>query len=92
MVKKDEWVEAVYDTLCGVLIVPVEGVENAFAEGSVCAKEYEEVMNAYGRLCKRLGVKNEDDDVEIIINSLRSITNELCFRMYTYGVRFGKDT
>lgn len=46
-------------------------------------------MDAYSRICARLGQENEDTDVEIIINSLLSIQKELCFKMYEYGAKFG---
>ena len=80
----------VYETLQGVREIPVTGVENAFCEGSVCEQSYNEMLAAYERLLRRLGENNEDADVEIIINSLRTITNELCARMYRYGALFGE--
>lgn len=79
----------VYDTLQGLREVPAAGVENAFCEGSVCEQSYSEMLAAYERLLRRLGEHKEDPDVECIINSLRTITNELCARMYRYGAEFG---
>lgn len=79
----------VYDTLQGLREVPVEGVENAFCEGSVCEQRYNEMLAAYERLLRRLGEHKEDSDVECIINSLRTITHELCAQMYRYGAEFG---
>ena len=80
-----ELIERVYLSALGELIVPVEGVENAFCEGSVCDKSYEEMLAAYARLRTRLQVCEEDDDVEVIINSLRRITEQLCHQMFLYG-------
>ena len=40
------------------------------------------MLNAYERLRDRLGVVNEADDVEIIIDSLLSIQRELCVKMF----------
>ena len=66
------------------------GVENAFAEGSYCASRYHEMYEAYERLRERLGVKDEDEDVEIIIRAFEDIQQKLCLRMYHYGARFGE--
>lgn len=79
--------EYVYYSLQGALCDPHPGVENAFAPGSICEKSYSDMLDAYGRLCARLGVQDEDKDVEVIINSLQTITEELCYRMFTYGAK-----
>ena len=83
----EELREQVYLTLTGNLIPSycVPGVENAFAEGAFCMNKYKEVMDAYERLCERLDVVDEDDDVEIIINSFIEIEKYLCLKMYEYG-------
>ena len=46
------------------------------------------MLEAYQRLCERLGVQDEDDDVEIIINSLLNIQRETAYHMYYYGAKF----
>ena len=66
------------------------GVEDAFQEGSDCATYYHEIWEAYERLRKRLGVQDEDADVEIIIRAFEDIQQELCYRMYHYGAKFGE--
>ncbi len=81
--------EEVYFTLLGEACEPVPGVENAFADGSVCDKCYSEMLDAYARIRDRLGAQEEDADVEIIINSLRRITDEMCYRMFYYGAQLG---
>ena len=43
---------------------------------------YEEMLDAYARLRERLGVEDEDEDVEIIINSLLAIQQKLCLEMF----------
>ena len=69
------------------------GVENAFAEGSLCLEEYSKILSAYANLCRRLGLDEDaDTDVETIINSFLSIQEELCYRMYRYGALYGLDT
>ena len=85
-----ERAEEVYFTLLGEACEPVSGVENAFVDGSVCDRCYSEMLDAYERLRDRLGVAEEDADVEIIINSLRKITDELCQQMFFYGTLYGK--
>lgn len=84
--------ERVYLTLTGNLRPSycVPGVENAFAEGAFCMNKHREVMEAYERLCSRLGVTDKDDDVEIIINSFMDIEKYLCVKMYEYGAVLGK--
>ena len=80
-----EFAEAVYWSVQGLLEEPVEGVESAFYDGSVCEMAYEQMLEAYERLRQRLQVENEDADVECIINALQTITKELCLRMFEYG-------
>ena len=86
--------ECMYLTLTGNLIPScrVPGVEDAFAEGSFCMGLYGEAMNAYESLCKRLGVEDEDEDVETIINNFMDIQWHIGLRMYTYGTIFGNKT
>ena len=89
---EERFMEEVYDTLKGVLIpqVRVAGVENAFEPGGECERAYSQMLDAYERLCQRLGVEEEDDDVEIIIRSLMKIEGILCRKMFTYGWKFAK--
>lgn len=91
---KNQFMEDVYDTLRGVLVpqARLEGVENAFAPGTDCAKRYGQMLDAYERLCNRLGVEEEDEDVEIIITSMMAIEREISQRMYLYGAKFGGKT
>ena len=79
--------EDVYYTLCGELCEEhaVPGIENAYAEGSACDVLYNEMSEAYERLRNRLGVIDEDEDVEVIINNLLSIQHILCKKMFLYG-------
>ena len=72
---KDQFGDEVYDTLRGIRIpgAEVEGVENLFALGTKCERLYGQMLDAYERLCVRLGVEEEDADVEIIISSLLGI-------------------
>ena len=65
------------------------GVEDAFAEGSFCQCRYHDAMDAYDRLRSRLGVQDEDGDVEIIIQAFEDIQKELCCKMYCCGAKNG---
>ena len=85
---QEKMIEDVYWSLQGELIDPVAGVENVFAPGQECAEEYSRILDAYARLCRRLGREDDDEDVEVIINSLLRITKVLCFEMYRYGAKF----
>lgn len=79
--------QSIYLTLTDALTEPyrVPGVENAFADGTPCAKLYKEIYEANQRICSRLGQQDDDPDVELIINNLLSITNLLCLKMYHYA-------
>ena len=69
----------------------IVGIENAFAEGSDCAIQYEIMWDAYNRLLDRLGQRGEDPDVEIMRGALSAIQRELCYRIYQYGVLYGRE-
>ena len=79
--------ERIYNSLRGLLLpeYTAAGVENAFQEGSLCDTAYKEMLEAYQRLLDRLGAKDEDEDVEIIISSLLRIQDYLAERMYNLG-------
>ena len=79
--------EMVYQTLIGEVsgAFRIPGVENAYAEGSECALLYNEVCDAYDRLRDRLGIRDEDPDVEMILGNLLSIQHTLCLKMFHYG-------
>ena len=74
--------ELVYESLIGELIVPIKDVPNAFEHGSYCETRYQQVLEAYERLRGRLGVADEDPDIEIIIDSLLEIQRKLCLEMF----------
>ena len=88
---EQDFKEMVYNTLCGQLEEEfcVPGVENLYEEGKPCMNWYSEMLDAYGRLRERLGVKNEDKDVETMIRCFLSICEEEAYHMYHYGAKFG---
>ena len=85
-------VEDIYMTITGLLKEEyrVPGIENAFEPGKNCERWYAAALEAYWRLCDRLGVVDEDDDVEIIFNSFLDIQEELAKKMFAYGVQYGE--
>ena len=87
---QDMLAKRVYETLSGFIEeeCAVPDVHNAFEDGSICSELYGKMLEAYGRLCDRLSVMDEDADVEQIINSLLEICRILCLDMFTYGVKF----
>lgn len=74
--------ELVYESLIGELVDPIENVPNAFEVGSYCEARYQEMLEDYERVLERLGLEDEDEDVEIIINSLLAIQRRLCLEMF----------
>jgi len=79
--------EQVYYSMTGSLVDPIPEVENIFEQGKVFEVLYGRVLSARLRLDKRLGVQ-EDEDVEIIIDSLLRLQWEVASRMYDYGAKF----
>ena len=73
--RKVDFEEIVYYLLLGEMMdaFKLPWVENAFSSGSPCEQNYAAVLAAYGRLLDRLGMEQEDEDVEIMINSLLRI-------------------
>ncbi len=78
----------VYETMLGLLEpeAQVSGVDNAFAEGQTCARAYEEMRNAYERLCRRLGCADEDPDLNSMVEHMEVIQKDLCRRMFALKI------
>lgn len=66
----------------------IPGVVNAFADDAYCMEQYRQMRDTYDRLCHRLGVVDEDKDIERIIQCYMGIQRELCRLMFTYGQQF----
>ncbi len=48
------------------------------------------MLDAYSRLCQRLGVEEwEDADAEIIIHELLMLEKHLGLKMFEYGMYYG---
>ena len=48
------------------------------------------MLDAYERLCDRLGVRDEDDDVEIMINCFMDMEYRISRAMFECGVQLSK--
>lgn len=64
-------------------------VENLFAEGAPCDRLYEQIYDAKLRICQRLGA-DEDNDIELILDSFDQITRLVAEKMFHYGTYFPK--
>lgn len=83
--------DLVYDTLLGEIhdSDAVPGMENAYEDGCECDRLYNDMLEAYLRLCNRLGVQDDDIDADIIIGNLMRIQRILCEKMFYYGRTLG---
>lgn len=88
---QESFMELVYLTMQGELIpeYAIANVEDIFAEGGIGIELYANAKNAYYRVCDRLGVKDEDRDLDGIISNMENLASEMAFRMYQYGAKFG---
>ena len=87
---QETFADLVYYTLSGDMhgVYAVPGVEDAFAEGSECFQLYEELGVVRDRLQARMGLQDEDEDVERIISILESVQRILGLKMFYYGQTF----
>lgn len=93
--RQEDFANMVYDLVCGNFDTerfPVPEsyvVKDEFGPESLCGKAYENAIAAYSRLCVRLGVEDMNDrDVEIIFDSLMSISRFVGIKMFGYGQVF----
>ena len=94
-VKDEEFKKKIYDLMNGSYnleeypVAESSVVKDEFAEGEYCEKLYSQMLEAYERVCRRLGLPDtEDKDVEIIISNLMSIGRYQSMKMFDYGVFF----
>ncbi len=85
--------QQVYDLMTGTIVPSelheLEIIKNEFDSGSFCSTAYSQELQAYSRICQRLGQDEWDDpDVEIIISNFMSIGEYLSLKMFEYGVYF----
>lgn len=82
-----ELCEQVYESLMGLLRPEycLNWVETIVVPGQPCYEEYARMRKAYARLCQRLGVQDEDADVEIIVDALLNYGRISALEMFKYG-------
>lgn len=86
--------ERVYEAVIGLYLneadYVIEGisVEDEFASGKDCDKNYEIVFNAKNRLHEILS-DSAYDDVEVIHQRLNQIMHDVSIKMFEYGVEYG---
>lgn len=87
---KTELWEQVYESLTCHVLEPwrIPGVIDAFSDDAYCMEQYRQMRVVYDRLCDRLGVIDEDEDIEKIIQCYMGIQRELCRLMFEYGQKF----
>ena len=84
-----EWVyETLLNTLESEYCIP--WVEPIFIPGHPCYEAYCDTHRAYEQLRMRLGVADEDADVEKIIDSLLEHGKILALEMFRYGMQYQK--
>ena len=69
-----------------------EVVTNEFEEGMYCDRAYNEVYDANRRVCERLDLEEDDDDVECISSNLLGIAKHISMKMYDYGEYYANKT
>ena len=94
-VKDEKFKTKIYDLMNGSYnleeypVAESSVVKEEFAEGEYCEKLYSQMLEAYERVCRRLGLPDtEDKDVEIVISNLMSIGRYQSMKMFDYGVLF----
>ena len=88
---KESFMELVYLTMQGQLLpeYAIADVEDIFVADGIGNELYTKARIAYSNVCKRLGVKDEDSDLNEIIYYMEALADEMAYRMYRYGAKFG---
>ena len=88
-----EYLELLYDTVLGQVqdAYALPGAENLFEPGKPCDLHYRDAMSAYKRICQRLGISAEDNDLEQILHSMNAICRLIAFEMYRLGRKAPRD-
>jgi len=77
----------VFDSLMGFLRpeYALDWVKPIFVPGHPCYDSHEEMREAYDHLLDRLGLQDEDEDVEIMLSCLSDHTRILALEMFQCG-------
>lgn len=89
-----ELLHDIYLSMLGQLIpeATIPWVDNLYAPGSICHRKYNEMRDAYERVCTRLGVdvEDEDEDLNCMVDALDKIQEVLCKEMFALGVKYAQ--
>lgn len=77
----------VYESLLGDLVpeYALDWVEDIFVPGHPCYDSYSQMREAYLRVCARLGSREEDADLEIMVNTMLDLCRVVALEMFRYG-------
>lgn len=77
----------VYESLLGDLVpeYALDWVEDIFVPGHPCYDSYNQMREAYLRACARLGSREEDPDLELVVNALLDYSRIVALEMFRYG-------
>ena len=94
----ENFIEEIYETVSGQTLqqLKMPGVENMFEPEKPCAILYNQAMDAYLRICSRLGIDDddpygfppEDYDLNTIMGCMDDICKLVALEMFRYGVKF----
>ena len=89
--------EIIYGLATGVLIPEEvsniqlrEAIKDEFDVGTSCGKWYDQICKLKNKLAERLG-KEEDKDIEQILDMHTKICEYLAYKMFEYGKLYGKE-
>ena len=83
----DSFEEQVYYTAIGMAVEASRalGVIDQYGPEGNCHALYNRMRDAYDRLCARLGVGEEDSDLDEIVDLMEDICKEVAFEMFRCG-------
>lgn len=84
------FLDDIYLTLQGALIpqAAVPWVPNLFIPNGYCEREYTRMREAYERVCTRLCVDTEDDDLNTMVQAMEKIQEVCCKEMFRLGMEY----
>ena len=79
-----------YQMMCGYVDAeyPYDWVDNAFVEGTVFSRAYEDFWTARENLCRRYGMDWEVVELERFMNGIMALTEDVARRMFYIGIRY----
>lgn len=86
----DSLVEQVYYSAIGMAVEEsrVPSVIDQYGPQGKCHGLYNQMRDAYERVCARLGVDEEDSDLDQIVDLMEDISKEVAFEMFRCGAMF----